>query len=61
MISSTAVLKVILSMYQRKQVVSALIEADLGALKSKANYPNPPSAGFSLFLISPSISTFILP
>lgn len=55
MISSTAVLKVILSMYHKKHVVSALIEADLGALKSRASYPKPPSAGLILFLIYPSI------
>lgn len=61
MTSSTAVLKVFLSMYHKKQVVSALIEADRGALNIRANSPKPPSAGVNLFFISPSISTVIFP
>ncbi len=53
--SYTAVLKVALSIYHKKQVVSALIDAERGALNSKPSSPNPPSGGPILLRISPSI------
>jgi len=55
MISSTAFLNVVLSIYHKKLVVYAFMEAERGALNNNANYPNPPSAGDSFFLNYPSI------
>ena len=48
-------------MYHKKQVFSAFIEAERGALNIRASYPNPPSAGVSFFFNYPSISIHILP
>jgi len=59
-IEETALLKVSLSINQRKEGFIALIEADLGAEYRRASYPNP-SPGSIHLLDVPLISTTSFP